>query len=72
MNISGMRPSRRFILCAAALFILGAALRLACLDALPAGLKKLRVLRAGVEAGEVVKGRFEPAHALFMAFGAQC
>ena len=40
MNISGMRPSRRFILCAAALFILGAALRLACLDALPAGLNQ--------------------------------
>lgn len=33
---------------------------------------KLHVLRAGVPAGRVAKGRFEPAHALFMAYGAQC
>ena len=33
---------------------------------------KLHVLRAGVPAGRAAKGRFEPAHALFMAYGAQC
>lgn len=32
----------------------------------------LRLVRAGVEAGRCVKGRFEPAHGLFMAFGAAC
>ena len=31
-------------------------------------LSGLHVLRAGVEAGQCVKGRFEPAHGLFMAF----
>jgi len=36
-------------------------------EPLPAGLAKLRVLSAGVAAGEMVKGRFEPAHALFLA-----
>ena len=30
------------------------------------------MLRAGVPAGSVVKGRFEPEHALFMAYGARC
>lgn len=35
-------------------------------------LSKVHVLRVGVEAGSVIKGRFEPAHALFMAYGAQC
>ena len=30
------------------------------------------VLRAGVAAGSVVKDRFEPEHALFMAYGARC
>ena len=35
-------------------------------------LSGLHVLRAGVEAGQCVKGRFEPAHGLFMAFGGQC
>lgn len=35
-------------------------------------LGRLRVLRAGVEAGQLVKGRFEPAHGLFMAYGAAC
>ena len=33
---------------------------------------KLHILRAGVPAGRSVKGRFEPAHALFMAHGARC
>ncbi len=36
-------------------------------ESLPKGLSKLRALCAGVVAGELVKGRFEPAHALFMA-----
>ena len=35
----------------------------------PAG---LRQLRAGVLAGGGQKGRFQPAHALFMAYGSQC
>ena len=39
-------------------------------EALP--LARLRVVRGGVLAGRVVKKRFEPAHALFMAWGAQC
>lgn len=34
------------------------------------GAEKLRVLRAGVLAGEVVNQRFEPAHALIMAYPA--
>ncbi len=38
----------------------------------PAGLKKLHILRVGTEAGSMVKGRFEPAHGLYMAFGARC
>ncbi len=33
---------------------------------------KLRVVRGGALAGSVVKKRFQPAHALFMAYGAQC
>lgn len=33
---------------------------------------RLHLLRAGVPAGRAAKGRFEPAHALFMACGAQC
>lgn len=37
---------------------------------LPTG--KLRVLRGGVLAGSVVKKRFQPAHALFMTYGAGC
>lgn len=32
----------------------------------PEGLKEIRVLTAGVFAGELVKGRFEPSHALFL------
>ncbi len=34
--------------------------------------EKLHVISAGVLAGECVKGRFEPSHSLFMAYGAQC
>lgn len=34
--------------------------------------KGLRVLRAGVQAGELIKKRFEPHHNLFTAYGAQC
>ena len=33
---------------------------------------RLHQLRAGVLAGQVLKGRFQPAHALFMAYGARC
>lgn len=33
---------------------------------------KLHYVRVGVPAGQVVKKRFEPSHALFMAYGAQC
>ena len=40
--------------------------------ALPDTASKLRVLRAGVFAGTVQKGRFVPAHHLAMAFGALC
>lgn len=42
---------------------------------LPHGLPawgRLRLMRAGVEAGKLIKGRFEPAHGLFMAFGTAC
>lgn len=39
-------------------------------EAFPVG--KLRLLRGGVLAGSVVKKRFQPAHALFMAYGPQC
>lgn len=39
---------------------------------IPSGVKKLRILRIGTELGEVVKDRFEPSHAFFMAFGAMC
>lgn len=39
-------------------------------ESLPLG--KLRLVRGGVLAGSVVKKRFQPAHALFMAYGAQC
>ena len=35
-------------------------------------LGKLRILRGGVLAGSVLKKRFQPAHALFMAYGARC
>lgn len=33
---------------------------------------KLRTLRAGVPAGKLLKKRFEPSHALFMAWGTDC
>ncbi|WP_455501297.1 RsmB/NOP family class I SAM-dependent RNA methyltransferase [Gemmiger sp.] len=33
---------------------------------------KLRIVRGGVPAGTVLKKRFQPDHALFMAYGAQC
>lgn len=33
---------------------------------------KLRIVRGGVLAGNVLKKRFQPAHALFMAYGADC
>ena len=33
---------------------------------------KLKTLRSGVLAGSVLKKRFQPAHALFMAYGAAC
>ena len=39
------------------------------LPPLPCDLAGLRVLRAGLLAGEIVKGRFVPAHALAMAAG---
>lgn len=39
-------------------------------ETLPMG--RLRLLRGGVLAGSVVKKRFQPAHALFMAWGAVC
>lgn len=37
-------------------------------DRLPAAMDKLRVLSAGVLAGEIKNGRFQPAHALFLAY----
>jgi len=36
-------------------------------EPLPEGMRKLRTLSSGVMAGELTKGRFEPAHALFLA-----
>ncbi len=36
-------------------------------ETLPEGLARLRVLSSGVMAGELVKGRVEPTHSLFMA-----
>lgn len=39
---------------------------------LPRTADKLRIVRHGVWAGVLKKGRFEPAHHLFMAYGAQC
>ena len=37
-------------------------------ERLPPALDKLRVLQAGVPAGEIRNGRFQPAHALFLAY----
>ena len=39
---------------------------------LPNGAEKLRIVRNGVFAGTVQKGRFVPSHQLFMAFGREC
>ncbi len=39
---------------------------------MPAAAQKLRILRAGVLAGTVRKGRFEPEHHLFTSFGTLC
>lgn len=39
---------------------------------LPPAAERLRTVRTGVFAGTVKKGRFEPAHHLFMAYGAEC
>ncbi len=41
-------------------------------EAMPAGIYAQRILLGGVEAGECKKDRFEPSHALFQAFGADC
>jgi 16S rRNA C967 or C1407 C5-methylase (RsmB/RsmF family)/NOL1/NOP2/fmu family ribosome biogenesis protein len=41
-------------------------------DLLPQNAQKLHILRAGVQAGSLTKGRFVPAHDLAMAWGAQC
>lgn len=42
------------------------------LPAAPMLPQTLRIVRNGVWAGSAAKGRFEPAHQLFMACGAQC
>lgn len=39
---------------------------------LPASSEKLKIVRNGVFAGTVQKGRFVPSHQLFMAFGKEC
>lgn len=49
----------------------GSAVHLLAPGAFPHG-TQLRVVRAGVPVGKEEKGRFEPAHALFMAYGALC
>ena len=41
-------------------------------EPLPKGAEKLKIVRNGVFAGTVQKGRFIPSHQLFMAFGAYC
>lgn len=33
---------------------------------------KLHIVRSGVAAGQIIKGRFQPNHHLFMAFGDKC
>lgn len=38
----------------------------------PAEMEKLHIVRGGIRAGTLKKGRFEPAHHLFMVYGAQC
>ncbi len=42
------------------------------LAAVPEPAQGLRVVRRGVWAGRAAKGRFEPAHQLFAAYGAMC
>ena len=54
-----------------ALQTFGSAVHLLAPGAFPHG-TQLRVVRAGVPVGKEEKGRFEPAHALFMADGALC
>lgn len=54
-----------------ALQTFGSAVHLLAPGAFPHG-TQLRVVRAGVPVGKEEKGRFEPAHALFMAYGALC
>ena len=54
-----------------ALQTFGSAVHLLAPGAFPHG-TQLRVVRAGVPVGKEEKGRFEPAHALCMAYGALC
>lgn len=54
-----------------ALQTFGSAVHLLAPGAFPHG-TQLRVVRAGVPVGKEEKSRFEPAHALFMAYGALC
>ena len=54
-----------------ALHVMGGTVHLLAPGIFPPG-TPLRVVRAGVPVGRQEKGRFEPAHALFMAYGAQC
>ncbi|MFR1796595.1 MAG: RsmB/NOP family class I SAM-dependent RNA methyltransferase [Ruthenibacterium sp.] len=54
-----------------ALQTFGSAVHLLAPGAFPHG-TQLRVVRAGVPVGKEEKGRFEPAHALFMAYGSLC
>lgn len=44
---------------------------LALAEALPKGLERVRLLTAGVYAGDMVNGRFRPSHALAMATGVE-
>lgn len=54
-----------------ALHVMGGTVHLLAPGIFPPG-TPLRVVRAGVPVGRQEKGRFEPAHALFMAYGALC
>ena len=38
----------------------------------PPEIEKLHIVRGGIRAGTLKKGRFEPAHHLFMVYGAEC
>lgn len=44
---------------------------LALAEALPKGLERVRLLTAGIYAGDMVNGRFQPSHALAMAAGVE-